>query len=349
LAEPFRSLGIAIESSQAVKDVPVRVVAHILDQLQTVLYHVGDSIAGGDFRVRGHPQEAIIEKCDLVFKEVRKGSFTALLALEDQQTTLTGQPSLGEDSLRKLYDIIGQIETVESIERQTISDLVKDPLHRTRILNDLDRLWPEEGHGYDVTIKPPNLNALKLHTHRKFYIKELLAREGGQKEKVTVKGVLHNISSYPNEVMKIIGPDGSISLPMESIETATKYFNKPIIALGEARFDAAGNVSELVHLSKIQPFTQITINRVFSQKAELQLSQPLQVNIDWQYKQWVMKNDDLNIIAMAKDYEECLKEFYNQFFFVWREYALADDNSLSPGARNLKKRVQSLVKEQPHF
>jgi hypothetical protein len=136
---------------------------------------------------------------------------------------------------------------------------------------------------------------------------------------------------------------------MENVHTATKYFDKPIIAHGEARFDAAGNVAELLNVKKIQPFKEIQVNRILSARGELKLHKPLTAQIDWRYKQWVMAYPDLNIIATAKDYDECLKDFQEQFFFVWKFYGLGDESTFTPGAKELKKKVLSLVKERPHL
>lgn len=95
LTDSVRSLNVHIESTQEAKRLPIRHVANLLDQLQTTVYHIGDSMAGGDFRIRGHPQDAIIDSCELVIQDVKKGSLNFDLTLQDQQTTLTGA-SLGE-------------------------------------------------------------------------------------------------------------------------------------------------------------------------------------------------------------------------------------------------------------
>ena len=348
MSEPIRGLDIHIESSQSARNLAVIPVANFLTQLQTLVYHVGDYVAGGEFRVRGHPQQAIIDRCELIFEELGKGSVVVTVGLHDKQTTLLG-PSLGEEAVTKGYEIMQRIANADKVDAKMIGDVISDPLHRARILNDLERMWPEEGKGYKVTIGPHKAEKVPLSPLKKFYIEELLKREGGQKDQVIVRGVLHTITSRARDKMTITGPDGTISLPMVDIPTAKKYFDRPIVAYGEGMFDAAGNVAELLNVSKIQPFTSTKINRVFADKNELPLSEPLEVQIDWSHKQWMMRRDDLNIVAMGKDYDECLKDFYNQFFFVWREYGLAQDASLGASAKGLRKTILALVKEPSHL
>lgn len=114
-------------------------------------------------------------------------------------------------------------------------------------------------------------------------------------------------------------------------------------------FNAAGNVAELITVSKIETFTETTINHIYADKGQLQLSQPLSIEVDWQDRYWMLQHVGLNIVVTANEYNECLHEFYNQFFFVWRQYGLTDDSRLSGGARKLKSSILSMVKEYSHF
>ena len=51
----------------------------------------------------------------------------------------------------------------------------------------------------------------------------------------------------------------------------------------------------------------------------------------------------LALWRLAKTTIECLKEFQDEFFFIWQEYGKESDSQLTQGARELKQLLLSLV------
>ena len=58
---------------------------------------------------------------------------------------------------------------------------------------------------------------------------------------------------------------------------------------------------------------------------------------------WVMERKDLGIAVTDRDYEKCLRDFKDEFLFVWNEYGKADDLTLTSGGLELKRKMISLV------
>lgn len=344
MVDAQRHVGVVIESTQSTKDLAIRHVVRVLGQLQNSLYHIGEYLSTEDFRARGPPDDRIRDKCEMVFKEVSKGSFNAELVLQDPQTTLTGQASLGEDSLQKLGQIITEINN-EDAGLVRIKESIEDPRHLYRIIGDINGLWPGDGDGFKVTFRGPNMTPLTLHPSRKFFIGQLLKGENEERE-YTVRGVISYLD-IKKDKLKIDGPDGVIKIPYDSLEQVKDFLNKPIAISGKAETDATGNISELTSVFGIELFKHTTIKRVLAQKGELQLSKPLIIDIDYRNKNWIMKNDAFRIMVHDGEYSDCLKQFNDELFFIWSEYGPVDDARLSSDARSLKKRVLSLVKEQP--
>jgi hypothetical protein len=125
---------------------------------------------------------------------------------------------------------------------------------------------------------------------------------------------------------------------------ARRYLGKPVMVYGEADFDAAGNPREMVNVTKIEPFSEIQVQRIFSTDTELKLSSPLTVAVDFRDDHWVMEHEDLGIIATDSDYEKCFRDFNDEFLFVWNEYGNADEAALTSGALELKKKIISVVR-----
>lgn len=338
-----RKLNVHLESTQGGKRLPVKTVTQLFDSLQTSIFHIGDYLVGSGFRERGHSIDEIQNKCELVFQNVKIGSFIANLNLQDSQTTLTGQPTLGEKSLSKFYDIIENIEKSDKIH-----NIIAEPNHRVRILSDINKMWPDNNDIYRVEIKNHNNKIIYLQPNKKKYLEKLLQNESASDTEV-IRGVVTTMIAYPSSMIKISGPDGNVSLSTENFEFPTKYFKKPITVYGSPRFDAAGNIIEISNITNIQDFNKTELKIIISNGKELELKKPLSITIDWQKKNWIMKNLDLGIITTAKEYDSCLKEFKDEFYFVWTQYGLANDNELTNGGRNLKKKILSYLEEVPHL
>ncbi len=343
------SLDCILESTVTGRNLPVRYAADFLEQLQLTLNHIGDYLAGGEFRTRGRSTDAVRARCELVFEKVAVGSLKCQLALSDEQMPLEGVPSLGVESIEKFYQIIKEVEEEEEKVEGVLSEIIEHPAHRARIIEDLARLWPGEREGYRATVSALGGNPITLKPAKKLVLEGLLSKVQ-EREVKSVIGVLGTVSVMPSKFMKIVGPDGKVtcSFSNETEELAKKLLGRPVIAKGIVQFDAAGNMKELIDVSRIEAFTSITIQRIFTEKAELRLKEPLVVSVDYQDNYWVMENEDLNIIASAEDYDDCLKEFHSNVYFIYTEYGLSKDSTLSPGARELKRKIRSLVKEQPN-
>jgi hypothetical protein len=112
---------------------------------------------------------------------------------------------------------------------------------------------------------------------------------------------------------------------------------------GQAEFDSAGNVREITAVDRFEPFRELTLQRLFKGDTELVLRQPVSVAIDYNDDLWIAENDDLGIVAANEDYDVCLQDFQDEFFFAWEEYGRAEDSQLTVGARNLKRSLTELV------
>jgi hypothetical protein len=284
----------------------------------------------------------------LVFEEIRQGSFQASIVLSDIQKTLPGQSSLGEESLQKFFGLIENIDSEKEVEAKISSD-IPEPLHRARIIEDFTKLWPSEYDNYDVNIKYKTKEHY-LKPSKKLLLEGLLSHYTEQ-QTTEIKGVLATYSVIPNKIIKIVGPDGNVqcSFTEEEKEITKKFIEKPVRARGEAIFDAGGRVKELINISHLEPFTDISIKRIFSDHEDLPLKEPITVTIDYNDNHWIMEYEDLGILATSQDYNECLNEFHKEFFFLWKEYALATDSELTPGAQNLKKRIKNVIEEPSHL
>lgn len=335
---------LTIRSDAASEMIPARTVADRLYSLQAAVFHVGDYLTGSDFRQRGSSSGIVRRKCTLYISSVALGSFTASLDLAAQTPTTDGEPGLGEASIAKLQELVWSIEGGGGIESR-VDSAVTDPRHRTRIMKDLMDVWPDESEGLQVEMGFPGQAARPLTPSGRLMLEGLLSRQRDA-EQTSVKGILGTAHVTPGEkFIRLTGPDGRVTCRMtsEQQESASRLLGRPAIVYGQAEFDSAGNIREIATVDRIEPFRGLSLQRLFTGEEELVLRQPVAVSIDYRDDQWVAENDELGILAIDEDYDDCLRSFQDEFFFAWREYGNADDASLTVGARDLKRALRALV------
>lgn len=341
---PSRSVDLVIRTSDPSQKVQVRAVVEKLDCLQAALLHLGDYLTGSDFRARGGSTELVRRKCTLYVADVRIGSFGATLELEPSMATTEGEPNLGEEAVAKFQEIVALVEREQDIESRV--DLsITNPRHRTRIIRDLRDLWPDEREQLDVKVSFRGQEASQLTTTGRLVLDGLLYRQPDP-EQVSVKGILGTAHVMPGEAFfRITGPDGRITcrITKEQQESAGRLLGKPTIVYGQAEFDSAGNVREITTVDRIEPFRELTLQRLFKEDTELVLREPVTLSIDYRDDLWVAENDDLGIVSTGEDYDACVQNFQDEFFFAWEEYGRVEDSQLTVGASNLKRLLVGLV------
>ncbi len=99
------------------------------------------------------------------------------------------------------------------------------------------------------------------------------------------------------------------------------------------------------------------ILQIFSQKPKLPVSyikyngihlkffKPYSMTIQIVDKRLVHENVKLNMIVSGKNLDELAKEFFDDFTFCWKNYALAEDEKLAPDAKKAKQYLLSLAEE----
>ena len=253
---------------------------NFLEQIQSSINHIGDYLTGSDYRNRGHSPESVISRCNLIFKKIEIGSLTIEVELEDKQTALEGE-ALGEASIKKFYEIIEKISA--GLLEEDLKKMITHPLHRSRIVEDIYKIWPDENNGYIVGILAPLVQPVELKPTLKLVVEGLLSRFRTREIK-SVKGILGPVQLMPNrKIMRIVGPDGQIRcyFSKEKEELAKKLIGKPVIVYGQGIFDASGNVIEITDVAQLKQFTDIELQRILFEDKEIQLLEPILIGIDY--------------------------------------------------------------------
>ena len=87
----------------------------------------------------------------------------------------------------------------------------------------------------------------------------------------------------------------------------------------------------------------ITINGFIYHKQYLKFNSPYVIHVVYDSGYFVAKDDKLGLYAFALSQKVLVKELKRNLRVVWQEYALADDEILSPCAKLLKQSLLSMV------
>jgi hypothetical protein len=106
-------------------------------------------------------------------------------------------------------------------------------------------------------------------------------------------------------------------------------------------FDEIYTVSEVEsHLPPIESFR--SGDRIVRAKPPIRFK----VDVDWPHRLFVIREPALGVHVETPDYDSVLLELAQELDVVWRNYALADENSLDEEARKLKHELRSRFVEE---
>lgn len=103
--------------------------------------------------------------------------------------------------------------------------------------------------------------------------------------------------------------------------------------------------NQLINIENIDRDTNLKLYNIVSDKKRLLLRKPIEVTPDFRDGMWTMENKDFDIISMSTDYKECLRDFYDEVFFIYEEYGKEEDDKLTNDAKELKRKILHHIAE----
>ncbi len=91
--------------------------------------------------------------------------------------------------------------------------------------------------------------------------------------------------------------------------------------------------------------SRVRISRFEYDGTRYDLKKPISVQVEFIDGLWVYHNARLNLWGFGKAREEALRDLHENFAFLWREYAVEQDDALDETAQELKHRLLALRKD----
>jgi len=92
------------------------------------------------------------------------------------------------------------------------------------------------------------------------------------------------------------------------------------------------------------PFEKLFFGRIVWEGRSFQLNREISLQLSFSEGWWEGSCEELNIFVSSADTEECIRDFQEEFYVLWEEYANEDDENLTADARELKYKILGLIK-----
>ncbi len=334
--------------------IPADVLIRTLYGLQRLVYLVASDSENKKLGQRFRVADSIERQYKLVCKLPQPGSFAVPLTLErddPQQLNILSDISY-VNVFQKVEDLFQAIQTGA---KDGISNIFSDRTFAKRALIEVRKLLPNAddswklGFTYEETPEPSEVMLTKESVK---HIDDWLTQESPSESVITITGELIKIDfderklylRYPpsRQVIECIYSD---EMEDTMIENRRQY----VQVTGEFTVDADGNPIKLTDVTRIEPLdlSPIVLREVTYKKRMFLFTEPLQFapQLDEEGKQLlVIDKPDLGLNVFARTREELVEEISEQVAFLWDEFALAEEDSLTPEAQKLRNAILKAVK-----
>jgi len=341
----LREVRLALRGPAAVRGVSVNAFSRVLHAYQRLVYQIATYLMPGVVvKGRGDYPDLVKSRCELILTKAERGSLVADLRLREAQQPLIETGTWGHDALR-VTDALIHAAGEEDLERQC-ELLIQDHLARLRALSSLAECCPREEEGFTVEYEAPAINSratldVQAGSRLKSAVHRLQSRE------VEIIGPVTGLRLVGNPYVELATTEGNVKcfLDRERAEQAAHYIEHVLRVHGTAKIDLAGRIRSIESVSQIQELSWEPYSPICLQHANLifRFFEPLSCRLSFEGAHWYIECPQLAIYATADSRDAVIAELAEEFAFLWREYAEAKSDVLTPDARDLKNKLLSLV------
>lgn len=329
------------------QSVSFKLLANLLDGIQDTFNYIGLEITKREIKTRARVPGDVQQACELRRVIERPGSYELVAEISNPvQAEIFQGMDLGKATLDKYLGMTAWMSG-ESNDSE-IRRIFPEENHRTRILKSVQKYTPREGDDWSLQFKEPEgTRQYGLINHQS--LKKINATiYTPQYETTTITGELIRIHFDQHRIGIRYLPTGKIlecSYNPEDEDAILDSRDGYLTISGLIEMDSMGNPDKIPNVTEINflDLSPVKFSRINGDEFILELAKPLIVEPVFEDQEVVLNYDELNIIAAGQDRDEAIKDFEDDFIWLWREYAKADDQSLSHDALALKNSLLQMV------
>jgi AbrB family looped-hinge helix DNA binding protein len=96
---------------------------------------------------------------------------------------------------------------------------------------------------------------------------------------------------------------------------------------------------------KVQSAYFIALDHVNINHKTVPFAEPIIANVSLSNKIYSCQNEELDIIAVSANLEECIKDFKDEIILIWNEYGKEEETKLTNDAKELKRKILRHIKQ----
>lgn len=329
--------------------IPVPDLVDKLGKLQELVYTAGEYVHNEPYKEAGRRPARIVDKCTLIFKDIKSGSTELETEIQDCQGTLTesGLP-FGIQSVELVGKLIDVVEQNENPFEATEA-IIKDPSYRNKMALQLQSLIPRDENAARIFLDIGDGRRRALpYTYRPRVERLILGHEIGQE--TIVQGAITRLKFTGDrsiELWTTSKKSFKCSFEPEMMEQIAKLAGSMafVEVRGLADLSPSGETIGIKNVSSIIEASETNLDRIEWQDQEHTLVKPVKIDIEVDLKEelWTIENEELEIMVVGRDFEDAMNAFQETFAFLVDEYVLAPDESLTLDAQELKQKIMKYL------
>jgi len=348
-----RILSMTISGTAAEEGrVSLNLLTQKLKALQKSLYNIAAAQEGRTIGQRGNWSKYTRLSCELIFKDIKKGSLMIELELPPSppvQISLFPEEVNEDAGLNALNKFKSICTAVSNNKQKNIIDLFPDPIARYRFLKSLEPLLPREEDDINISFGNGKGNVYAMFTpETKKVIQDVISLTEDD-EKVGVKvisGIIVELRAYAGTrhlIIKHRNREVTCYYPTDMEEEISQLIIGSVIEVtGMAQFNEDGHIRQIddiidIEMMDLSPFR---IKRFICDNKKYILKEPVLCNIDYEGDLWIYEVPRYGLHAYSENRQEALSQIHDEFAFLYETFYNEKDENLTKKARQLRDNLR---------
>lgn len=326
--------------------VPAEVLVRAVQGLQQAIWLIAAAREDRAVRQRFVPDQAFRQRLTLELAVPTGGSYALPVRVVDRRA----QASLATAEADLLAEVSAVWTAIANGDIERAQSRVGDQRYFPRILQEFQRMLPKRGDRWALSLGYADASPVELTARDRARVVSWLKSSSAQRE-MAVVGDLLRIDFSLKRVW--------IQYPPTSREIECSYLDDVedsildgrrgrFQVIGHFALDAEGRPLRLTDVRSIEPvdLSPVELREVELADEVLRLEPPLVLTPrldDDEQQHFVADVPEFGLTLSGRTRDELLQDWEEQLQFVWKEYALAAEDTLAADALDLRGRLLSRV------
>jgi hypothetical protein len=333
--------------------VPAEVLARTVDGFQKAIWLVAAAAQERELKSRFKPSSEFRRQFTLKVRITEKGGYAIPTELSDESMPLLGgvPHKIGVDVIDTL---LGVWDSVGRNDHGQLESLLPNEEYRQKLLSELKNILPRREDGWKIGFGRTRSDEVVLDYKSRNSVEQWIESSGDDRaEAAVVIGRLLRIDFVKRAANILYRPTsrviGCYYLP-EAEDDILAGRKGLFQASGKFVLDSAGNPRAVLDVRRFEPvnLTPAAFDKLEADGQVFLFDPPMMVvpELDPDTEQWFVASiPELNIEASGKTRDALFEDIADQVRFVWKTYAMANDDALAEDALALKRRVLERVRK----